>query len=986
MGAVFSGGGAVVSYDDGVQAAASGTTGTQRNEFNAAIKSVTSSTTVGAVFLYDVSADSDGGAWRKKCKGLSWFDEPTLPAGTGANQWNSATRSARSEFPAMALIVCDHDGYYGTATKTLSIYDLDDVAAPLWMQFQVETGFLFPRSGGNYNMARRIYALNGRLYCGVAASSAVTWGFFEIDFTNDSAFALYTSAAYSGPFNGTIAERNTAKTSVYTGGAGSLGPYSAGIVNDAINDVAATVLEGAEIGALGLPIPTVAVATNGGVSVIHPSGDVYDIQSSNASYRISDEIQIDKNFVYFPLDSSTANARTLQVHPIPFADSDPSISEDAVTDKYATASTSGLAVMPRYLGANTLRLAKFDGGFGVGTTSGLSLFKDNTGNRAESAVAYITSAYNTGYMVGDIRLAALSDSDATNLVGTELVTNGDGSSTTGWTGISGATPSIVSGRIRLTNGETNWGGAYQQIVTVVGKTYTISIDLTNTGTSLGAYSILQSVGGSGIVVSSTASSSTFVATTTTTVVQLQIQNSTLGITADFDNITVRLADADRSVKNNGLATTGTVTKTAVATSAELMAFSGFSASNYLSQAYDGDFDFGTGDFSVMGWVKFSSDSAAIGTIFDRSYYTSGAYSGAAIMLRVDSGNDEKLKFQITDDGWATSDSVISTSTPESGTSWNQFVVTRRGSVLGMYVNGRFEASTTIAAAVGSLSNGNAALRIGLRQGVGQPLDNGSLSLLRISATAPTPKQIADIYAAEKPLFAANAKCLLADNQVNDLAYDKTSGLLYVADDGANAGLIMRGLENVQTLKRDDDYGFSSNYPVDSIVAAGGVSAVGRVSLGAGVNLPAIDVRAELNEGESKIPDDGKLHFEGVTTNSTPTVIGNIPIAIGDKCLVKARVIGCRHDAADSGYRISADITQAFIRSEYNSNVFAEAVASKLTEIDSDAARTAGIDVDFIVSTASQTAQLRVTGSTNVPRMVWTASVEVQRISDKTYER
>ena len=97
MGAVFSGGGAVVSYDDGVQAAASGTTGTQRNEFQAAIKSVTSSEDVKAVFLYDTkNTDSDGGAWRKKCKGLSWFDEPTLPAGTGANQWNSAIRSARS--------------------------------------------------------------------------------------------------------------------------------------------------------------------------------------------------------------------------------------------------------------------------------------------------------------------------------------------------------------------------------------------------------------------------------------------------------------------------------------------------------------------------------------------------------------------------------------------------------------------------------------------------------------------------------------------------------------------------------------------------------------------------------------------------------------------------------------------------------------------------------------------------------------------------
>ena len=125
MGAVFSSGGATVSYDDGIQAAASGTAGTggtQRNEFEAAIKSVTSSTDVGAVFLYDTSQDSDGGAWRKKCKGLSWFDEAS-----------SATRSARSEFPAMALIVADN-----AATPTVTIYDCDDTAMPMWMVFSSE--------------------------------------------------------------------------------------------------------------------------------------------------------------------------------------------------------------------------------------------------------------------------------------------------------------------------------------------------------------------------------------------------------------------------------------------------------------------------------------------------------------------------------------------------------------------------------------------------------------------------------------------------------------------------------------------------------------------------------------------------------------------------------------------------------------------------------------------------------------------------------
>ena len=121
MGAKFSsGGGATVFYDDGPITAPSGEQGTQRTEFEAAIKSVTSATTVGAVFVYDTRNDSDGGAWRKKARG-SWYYE-TL---------NTATRGGRREFPSVALIVADSS----TSEKSVTIYDLDDPSAPMWMVF-----------------------------------------------------------------------------------------------------------------------------------------------------------------------------------------------------------------------------------------------------------------------------------------------------------------------------------------------------------------------------------------------------------------------------------------------------------------------------------------------------------------------------------------------------------------------------------------------------------------------------------------------------------------------------------------------------------------------------------------------------------------------------------------------------------------------------------------------------------------------------------
>jgi hypothetical protein len=47
---------------------------------------------------------------------------------------------------------------------------------------------------------------------------------------------------------------------------------------------------------------------------------------------------------------------------------------------------------------------------------------------------------------------------------------------------------------------------------------------------------------------------------------------------------------------------------------KLVAYGGFSTSNYLEQPYNSDLDFGTGDFCYMGWFKTSSNGI---TMFER---------------------------------------------------------------------------------------------------------------------------------------------------------------------------------------------------------------------------------------------------------------------------------------------------------------------------------------------------------------------------------
>jgi hypothetical protein len=789
------------------------------------IKSVTSATTVGAVFLYSTKDDSDGGAWRKKCKGLSWFDEAS-----------SATRSARSEFPAMALIVADN-----ATPETITIYDLDDPAMPMWMVFNTGDNEYYAENTGSFNA---VYALNGRIFV------ATTTSLRRFDFTNDTGYLWNNGNEYLN--SGNVANRNNA-SNVLSAQSGS------GIVNAAVNDIAATVLEGAEIGALGLPIPTVAVGCNAnGISVIHPDGSVYDF--SNGAYGV--------NKVAWDADGSlwgnfvTSNARSVSrwLKGQLFADSAGGNNEYVLSLTNTDWQSIGRALGNTQnafcqAGTNT---------FAHGGASGLQILKRAVGfdalNTAEppNLCAYITSDYNTGYMVGDIRGAWL------------------------------------------------------------------------------AYGISSGV-------------------------------------SHADHV-----QSAFSVKANTLTETGTVTIAAVATGADLTAFSGWSASNYLSRASDTDFDFGTLDFSIMFWVK-DTDATEPQDFVSRSDATQVAGDWL-----IQSQNDATIDFyRHTGSGWALESR--STTGVITANQWTQVVAVRRSGVFNWYINGKFDAST---ADVNSYTpSGGSALTIGHSLGdAGDFADNSSLSLFRISATAPTPQQIKEIYDAEKPLFAANAKCLLqGDNAtVQGLAYDKSTGILQAtqaASVTSASATMFRGLEVADTFlgnAHDSSWTYNS---ATLLAANGGVSTYYRSGGSLLCDLPAIDVRAELNEGADKLPDDGKLHFSGVTTDATPTVIGQVPIANDEKYYINLRAVGCRYQNADSSYRIVATINQCFTRTMAG-NVVAEPVTSKLTEIESS---TAAIDVACTVSTGPQTVNIGVTGVAGL-RLEWIASVEVQRISDKTYER
>jgi hypothetical protein len=253
-------------------------------------------------------------------------------------------------------------------------------------------------------------------------------------------------------------------------------------------------------------------------------------------------------------------------------------------------------------------------------------------------------------------------------------------------------------------------------------------------------------------------------------------------------INVTLAEQDRSVNKNGLQEYGTVTKSAVATGADLMAYSGFSGSNYLQQPYNSDMDMfksATGTFAIYGWVKRNGSTVGADVMFSTGQPGTGGYARTIAMR-----SDDKFGFY----GWtATYDSQTAQTVPTGV--WTQFCFIYTNQQHHWYVNGEFD---SIDAKPLLTYTTNAPLKFGdviTTNTTSRPF-NGSMALWRISGTVPSPEQIKKIYNDEKHLFQENAKATLygTSDAVLALAYDDDTELLHA---GTSAGRsVFQGLRRI----------------------------------------------------------------------------------------------------------------------------------------------------------------------------------------------
>ena len=706
------------------------------------------------VFVYDTRKDSDGGAWRKRTQNTSWYNE-TL---------NTSTRGARKEFPSVAVIV--------TESNKVTIYDGDDPDMPMWMVFDggARQNMIY---GLSDNSQKATKMLNG-LLVSVGNDSGGQGGTFPISFIADNGYFLSDASNSPYKYNGNIEQRNDS-LSISTGDSGNYGVT----VSRYVNDVAMTVLPNAPIDSVtGLPVPTIAVATNGGVSVITDSGAVYD---SDYTEAIRD--------VAFDGDNTLFYVRNASSYLLLMAEPSEYASGDGFGTGIASSGVGGQEF--DLISARSQTTMAFSKGFvasgGVSSTAGsrlLGLYDIDKSNLTNTMAAGIHYDYNTGWMHGDIKLATLSDTDNTNL-GAELAglsTLSGTSRLASHTYTSGATTFSLT---EDSNSSTAAGYVWLLLNVPEGGQYTVSIQCDTAFTAQGDTRLVSMTGGNVFPGQGTTDlrSLTFSGSLSTTGLILY-SSPVAGSTVTY-TVSVKEAAQDRSVNKNGLQVFGTVTKTVVATGADLMAYSGFSSSNYLEQPYNSDLDFGTGDFSYMYWVDGTGGTYDSIVCMGDSGVTANDGHG----LRTGPSN---VTFQ-----WWANNSVRLAITGFAGV-WQNVCFVRQGGYLSGYINGEFVAGTLVTNDLNTMTNPTMMVGNGTNKSSTLSLGSfgGSLALLRISATAPSAEQIAKMYNDEKHLFRENAKATLygTSDAVTALAYDDDTELLHV---GTSAGRsVFQGLNRV----------------------------------------------------------------------------------------------------------------------------------------------------------------------------------------------
>jgi len=738
------------------------------NTLNINAISTTLAVSANKVFVYDTRKDSDGGAWRKRTQMTSWYNE-TL---------NTGTRGSRREFPAVAVIVL-------LSTSTVTIYDGDDPTLPMWMVFNIDTGangttvvnsnsITTPKALFHQASVSAITCLNGLL-----VTTATNYQTTQFNFVSDS---IKVNVIY-----GTYSAGGTALYTNPISGRNSAGTYNRILSNPlpqaGVNDVAITVLPNAPIdAATALPIPTIAIATNAGIAVIHNTEYVNTINATDATeYNYWRSVGFTKDYKLI-INGTYAGSDNNIVHvcDIPYVNFSGSVVNTRITALNSRYYHSDSSIPNLTPGQSLVRTASTGiNALALGGSTGLNLVAEapETLSAISSAamVAGIQPTYNTGWMVGDIKGAFLSDTTAETVTSADLITNGTFGSSSNW--------SVTGGWAISAGVATRTGSAASNLSQTVsitsGKTYIVTFTITNISGTANLQPTFDGNDSAGQITSNGTYGLQMVAGGARTSLLFYVSgNGNITI----DNVTLRLADVDRSVRNLSLAYFGTIAKAAVATGADLVGYSGYSASNYLMKPIDSTITGSTSRFFAT-WLKYS-DTTTYQYLMSIGNRTGGVW-GVAVNIT----NGTLYTYDATNQNQNSSTSSL------ADNQWHFVCVVDTGKSKQMYVDGTLVQSV-VSSAYSIPSDSNYYIGVYSSSASLEYTFTGSLALQRFGITLPSRAQIAKMYNDEKYLFLENAKATLygGSSVITNLAYDDSTDLLHV---GTSAGRsVFDGLRRV----------------------------------------------------------------------------------------------------------------------------------------------------------------------------------------------
>ena len=421
-------------------------------------------------------------------------------------------------------------------------------------------------------------------------------------------------------------------------------------------------------------------------------------------------------------------------------------------------------------------------------------FTPGTFSITDSRVAYATTSYNTGWMNGDIKGAFLSDTDTTDA--TYSTVADDWATASSWSKQSNititSTGSGTSGTLSLSGANSGSNVSFFTGISVEANTdYVVTVTFGNY--SANAFWInTTAYSGSGILLDIGSQSGNSrggyfnSGSNTTLYIQgYQVSSSATTITS---LVIQKVSEIDRSVNNNPLQVFGTVTKSAVATGADLVAYSGWSNTNHLRQPYNSDMNFGTDDFCVMGWINTSSLPGTTSVIVAQHNGVDNTGNRWSFYI-LSSGLLGFYQQNGSDDTNTVNGPAIT-----SGT-WQHVVVVRRGSInrVVFYLNGESLERTATSRDVTNTGN---IITVGVDHSFGSAATNTSISLLRITKSVPSAEQVKKMYEDEKVLFQENAKATLygSSDAVTALGYDDDEETLYVGTSSGRSDF--RGLRRI----------------------------------------------------------------------------------------------------------------------------------------------------------------------------------------------